>query len=341
MRLFVPIGLSTGIVGAYQGLKVRKEYLQNYQKEEPLPGPHRGVEKKNGFNVETNKTINGNIFDNGIPRIKRLMEKIKLRKLFENQIGDEKAKKPDVTVSIVRRKIKLLVLGDSLASGVGCNSIPVLPQFLAKAISHSLDADVEWISDGKIGATVRSIRNGVLPNIKKSMLSNFSNERCTPVTAEYPASELVVVIICGLNDWREMLENFPFGLGPESFRKDLNKLIDEVKEIGTLTNSSCKVYLPGLPLICTTSDPMCSFRITPLFQIFSAICWLWDSQKLAIATDDCMETTTYIGSPSLDTEYAVPGVGNICSDGIHPTDQGYKWWAMHIAEVICLSIMSG
>jgi len=214
-RLFVPIGLSTGVIGAYQAIRVRKEYLQNYKKDEPLPGPHSGFEKKNGFLAEGEKSQNGNIFDNGIARIKRLMEIIKLRKLFDNRVVDDKAKISDVVVN-ARRKIKLLVLGDSLASGVGCDqfrSIPVLPPFLAKVISHALDADVEWISDGKIGATVSSIRNGVLPNVKKSLLTKFSNERSIPETSEHPACELVVVIICGLNDWREMLEKFPFGLG--------------------------------------------------------------------------------------------------------------------------------
>jgi len=42
----------------------------------------------------------------------------------------------------------------------------------------------------------------------------------------------------------------------------------------------------------------------------------------------------YIGVPDLSMSFATPGEGNVCPDGVHPSSQGYLWWAHHIAQAI-------
>jgi hypothetical protein len=201
----------------------------------------------------------------------------------------------------------------------------VLPQFIAVALSRALDADVEWVSAGIVGATVNSIREHILPQVERHL------SPC-PFSPEEKEKELIVVVICGLNDWRVMVEQFPVGLGPGSFRADLAALVEELRDIALrATGKQCRVYLPALPIICMLSDPMCVLKVAPLSSLFSALCWVWDSQKLDIALcskdesgPDRIQTTTFIGSPKLDSDYAVPGRGNISGDGVHPTNQGCK-----------------
>lgn len=197
-KALAPLGISTGILVGYQGWRARAEYRENYRKEEPLPGPHVGIESR----IDTKITTilkECSIYENGLARIKRLIGANKF---------DRESMKTQMHQSDTRRNIKLLILGDSLVSGVGCESnhaVPILPQFLAKVLSKALDADVEWISEGKIGGTVSAIRQGLLPKVKQMLVDDHAKD--------IKRSELVVVVICGLNDWREMLESFPFGLG--------------------------------------------------------------------------------------------------------------------------------
>lgn len=294
-KAILSIGVPALSIGVYQGWKVRTEYLSRRMVvEEPLPGPHCGVEQ---YTVPTAILRGDGIFDKGLSRIKRLL------------------RRNDQTVNTLkhRRKIKLVIVGDSLAFGIGCDepkSGPILPKFLARVISTALNADVDWISDGIIGGTVSEIRNNVLPAIKSKLIESCSRENYDEdVSIHQTKTELIVIVICGLNDWKEMLEKFPFGFGnrkttisiiiyitlikfitartgPVSFKDDLSRLVDEITQVGQQTHMPCKVFLPSMPLACTLSDPQCSFRIAPLHFIVSTICWIWDLQKHAVAFDD-------------------------------------------------------
>jgi lysophospholipase L1-like esterase len=354
-KIVLPVGASVASICLYQAFKVRRNYVTNYRRtEEPLPGPHFGMETVVKPGLLANMKEPDGIYEKGLNHIKRLISRSK--KVEHEHDGI-------IPTISNRRRIKLVILGDSLVFGVGCDqpkSIPILPQFLAKVISNALNADVDWISDGKVGGTVSSIRSTVLPAIKRKLLrsyrteennhdekekekmkeeiSSLNHEGVDVPELKQKATELIVIVICGLNDWKETFESFPFGFGPVGFKDNLGKLVDEIKDIGQQIKLPCKVFLPSLPLTCTLSDPQCSFRAAPLYQIFRTVSWVWDQQKHALAFDDPKEATAFIGSPRLDSEYAVPGEGNISSDGIHPTNQGYKWWAMHLAEEICMSI---
>lgn len=73
----------------------------------------------------------------------------------------------------------------------------------------------------------------------------------------------------------------------------------------------------------------------PLVYFVDFISYIYDSQKEYVA--DAVPMTTYIGSPDPDALYATPGLGNLSSDGVHPSTKGYQWWAHHIAEQIELN----
>ena len=137
------------------------------------------------------------------------------------------------------RKIKLLLVGDSLVCGVGCegdntSKSPILPTILAKALSIAMRADVEWYSAGIIGAAVSDMREKLLPKIKDEFFTKLENtninnkqNKTKIINDEY---EVIVVIICGLNDWKTCIEKFPRFYGPDGFRIELGKLINEIKE---------------------------------------------------------------------------------------------------------------
>jgi len=152
-----------------------------------------------------------------------------------------------------KRKIKLLVIGDSLVCGVGCDDgagtvaeqrSPVLPQVLAKALSVSMQADVKWQSRGIVGADIKEIRSTIMPKIVADLSCSLEKDKKGDGDA-FEDSELIVVVICGLNDWKGMLENFPNGLGPVKFREELRQLVDDIKHVSShfSTFKSCKVVL--------------------------------------------------------------------------------------------------
>jgi len=249
-----------------------------------------------------------------------------------------------------KRRIQLLVLGDSLAAGVGCSDAkasPVLPQVLARALSQKLVADVEWITVGAVGATVTDLR-GLLQEISPKLGANKEITRG-------PKLEVVCVILCGLNDWKHFLERREGG--PLSFREDLMILIGDLNGLGV-----AHVFVPALPAELLGTDPMFSLGVWPLRYFATLLCKLWDHQKFAVAaslgdgrdgdvfvesdgsagavaaksnaTSGSFVTCTYIGSPDVDRHYATPGPGNVSPDGVHPSDQGFRWWGRWLAEKI-------
>jgi hypothetical protein len=109
-----------------------------------------------------------------------------------------------------QKKIKLVLLGDSLVCGVGCDdgiversssssstssssssssqpltlSGPVLPQIVAKVLSAAMRVDVEWSSIGIVGGTVNDVRNVLLPEMRQKL-------RGTPVSRKGDTSAVV------------------------------------------------------------------------------------------------------------------------------------------------------
>ena len=90
------------------------------------------------------------------------------------------------------------------------------------------------------GGTSEEIRK-MLPQIAGDLAPSPSN----------PKEEVFVIVICGLNDWKSILLNFPFGSGPVTFKANLDVLLAEIKE---LTGGKCKIFLPALPMNCAEYD---------------------------------------------------------------------------------------
>lgn len=141
-----------------------------------------------------------------------------------------------------RRKLKLMLLGDSLVCGLGCDNDdegPVMPYIIAKCMSLQYEADVSWNSYGLNAATVAMLRT-LLPKVQEGYNSRKDDE------------EVILLIICGLNDWKTLLEKFPHGSGPIGFRKNLQTLLGELR---VFLGQKCRVFLAGVPISCTALDP--------------------------------------------------------------------------------------
>ena len=253
------------------------------------------------------------------------------------------------------RRIKLLVLGDSLAVGIGCDeahSGPVFPRVLAKILNKCLKADVAWHSVGVSGATVTEMRT-LVPSLRSGFLKPAGE-------GNNPAGQgdlVICVIICGLNDWKAFFEKY--GQGPAGFRSELAALSAELAELG-----ATDIFLPALPSMLLDSDPKFIMRVAPLRYVALAIVYLWDLQKYNLAAEmaETIEreeqedkgrgagrvaraggrgargSMTFISTPTTDRAYATPGEGNVAKDGVHLSSQGYAWWAAWIAENILRKI---
>lgn len=299
----IPLGATAVVLAGYQAAYLRNQYNQN-PKLDPPSGPTSGLEKlahkirtvKDGI-IET--IVNeDNAVGRGITKIKGKLEEITTHPAKEENppilfdgIGAEKVcTETDDRPPVLRKKIKLLVLGDSLVAGVGSDdptSSPVLPQMIAKALSKVFKSDVEWFSSGIVGGTVIDLRNKVLPKIRQKMVDfqQHSNKDMPANEAENNV-EYVVVVVCGLNDWKDMLLNFPSGLWPGKFKSQLATLLQEIKQTSNELGSPCHIYLPNLPLTCIKSDPKYIMGVKPMGYFVDLLCYIWDLQKQYVAEEN-------------------------------------------------------
>jgi len=121
---------------------------------------------------------------------------------------------------------------------------------IASLLSVILGVDVEWETHGIVGATADVIRSDVLPKLSTSGHENV---------------EHLVVIICGLNDWKTVFTKFPFGSGPSGFGDSLGELTEE---ISNRYGENTQIFLPALPLQFGNSDPNASFQVADLKYLF-------------------------------------------------------------------------
>lgn len=237
------------------------------------------------------------------------------------------------------KNVKLLIIGDSLVRGVGCyehkhdfNS-PILPKTIAKAISSTMNANVDWYCTGLIGAKAQDLIT-LLPQIKEDFISkHISDGDNLDVETAF-----VIVIICGMNDWKGMFENFPNGYGPVGYKQQLNKLIEATTRECEVPN--CKVFLPAIPKSFAYKDANFIIKNYILGFFFSLFCDIWDVQKQQLSFEDAREKIAFIPEPDANcikyTECAI--TGNLSSDGIHPSAKGYILYGLHIADHIVGSL---
>ena len=80
-------------------------------------------------------------------------------------------------------------------------------------------------------------------------------------------------MMCGVNDFKRA----PWGRTPEAFRRELDALVDEVRDV---VGDDCLVALPGVPMECATIFP------PPLSYLAVAASDAWDDQKRRVAATE-------------------------------------------------------
>jgi len=221
-----------------------------------------------------------------------------------------------------RKKINLVLLGDSLVSGVGDKTVsqdgPVLPRFLASILSTSLSVDVQWQACGKVGGTVEEIRTHLLPQVRKSLSQVRDGDSSSDVIN-------VVLVICGMNDFKTVFTHFPLGSGPVQFQADMRLLLKEVQEA---SGSEGLLFLPACPVEYVSCRQRAPFR-----YFVDALAAVWDNKKLEL----CEGQTHHIDEPTVSLSQrseGEQGLSLVASDGVHPSSFGYKMWAQHIGDRI-------
>jgi hypothetical protein len=211
-----------------------------------------------------------------------------------------------------------------------------------------------------VGGTVAQIRETLIPVVK----SGLEAARDSNCSGKDDKVWNIVVVLCGLNDWKTLYTEFPSGSGPVSFKQDLELLVSDIN--GSAGRFS-HIYLPALPItLCT------GFQTPPLKYIVNIVAGIWDKQKRHLTfNEEESNTQTNIKHVMLRQTATNPKVGHgsiyidvpadgyiskhldntvddmeipitkedlIHIDGIHPSSSGYRLWALHVADEIVVNI---
>lgn len=226
-----------------------------------------------------------------------------------------------------KRPLKVLVIGDSLAVGVGQShkATPVLPQALAWELSRATRRGVFWTTFGETGAStpwiIRMIKHrnlrihenyryeeypveGTIQNqtevsFWKKQLGEYQNEfRKTYLNPKRWNAFDVVVLFTGVNDLKSII--FPFLLDPED--KELRRqhedgsIITNIKLLWTLLKRKMKtkslLAMPGSPARLVPH-----FRQAPLEWFARPVFDSLDSLRKDLADEH--DDLVYVDNPSL------------------------------------------
>jgi len=204
----------------------------------------------------------------------------------------------------------VLVLGDSLVSGVGGDvaSSPRLPARFASALAEKLGAHISWRAYGETGADIDAMRKVLLPALR------LDAETATSKPA-------VVVLLCGLNDFKRL----PRGATPGAFRDNLQTLLADIR---ALTGPQTLLVLPALPMQMVQRFP------SPLHQLAVAAAARWDDEKRLLA--EACRGVVFVTAPTISSREAIH---LLSSDGVHPNCEGYARWGEHIAAAVAAKLM--
>ena len=343
-KVGIVIGTAATSVAFYQAQGLRKKYVDS-PKLEPPEGPVQGLERFHRLlnsEKDQRKDVIMTILRELKTKVTSTLEtktdhSAQGKRTLREKFSEKWDKLKDVFKRKKEKKIKLILLGDSLVCGVGCDdsnngnltkttsikstsssssqslslSGPVLPQIVAKVLSVAMRADVEWSSIGIVGGTVAELRSVLLPQIRQQITSvsptdSLSIPSLRMINNVDKDTEVFVVIICGLNDFKQITDHFPFNSGPAAFKEELGKLVEDIRLLGQELSMNFQVFLPAIPIVVGRGDPTCNIMIPPLSTFLEYIAYLWDEQKKAIASEN-HERITYIDAPNLDKHYATPG----------------------------------
>jgi len=241
-------------------------------------------------------------------------------------------------------KPRILVLGDSMAVGIGCCEIfdkekvfdlplhkeehlkvdanseenlnikntspgPVFPLVLARTLSHRLNKSVAWRSAGVDGGNTDEIGEYLLDVVQEEVDNGKIPD--------------VVVVLTGSNDLKHILGGSATVRG---FRSSLMKLANDIRTISPET----KVVFPSLPTF--QLDRKSILNVFPLSLFLDAIIGFWDGQKRVVA-DQCPGvlhvdlTVAEVNKWYKEEKKGHEGVSLISADGIHPNAKCYAKWA--------------
>ncbi|CEM01818.1 unnamed protein product [Vitrella brassicaformis CCMP3155] len=216
-------------------------------------------------------------------------------------------------VGVGAGKKRILFVGDSLVTGVGCEPErregPMLPRAVSRFLAHRLKTEVEWKALGYIGGDTKALHRNLVPKIQ----AEVAQERVD-----------IVVLICGLNDFKKIITDFR---GAKAFRDDLGDLVRAVRQT---VGDECEIFLPFLPVeFCG------AFRVKPLYYFIMLLMDRWDSQKRAVADSNDYGKVDVVGKPPGFLAH-VPGL--TAPDGVHPSDLGYRAWGEHIGKYLAAKL---
>lgn len=232
---------------------------------------------------------------------------------------------------------KILVIGDSLVSGVGgaasfSNTTPdgpALPRHVARYLSEMTENDVHWNALSLTGGDVRMLRKKVVPMLRREReraeAAGILRKRAVSGADDSPSDVAdqmfaAIVVVTGFNDMKKVSPSRT----AKKFREDLRTFIEDVRiEVG----GDCDVFLPSIPGVHHTPR----FH-EPLRSILIFLNNLWDAQKIALSRS--MHNVHFVGNPPEAAWTNNPSVFFSSLDRIHPSELGYKHWGQRIAKVI-------
>lgn len=231
---------------------------------------------------------------------------------------------------------KIIVIGDSLACGVGSvnrwdthqlnyksnaeeeQDGPVLPRIFAHTLAQRWQCKVQWRCAGVVGGCVEDIRRECMDVIRQEVRSGNPPD--------------VVVVLCGMNDMK-LLMTHPWtrAMSAYSFRKHLVQFCEEIRQEAPMA----QVVLPALPISCIYESTNSLLHNTYPLTIFLDY-WIrfWDLQKHYVATQ-LSEHVTFIDRPEHQLVGEKKGVlisPLTAEDGIHPSNHGYSVWAKYLGH---------
>ncbi|MEU7277312.1 SGNH/GDSL hydrolase family protein [Streptomyces sp. NPDC045431] len=199
--------------------------------------------------------------------------------------------------------LRLLVLGDSTAAGVGAaRHSEALAGHLATAVTALTGRGVDWRVAARSGATVRTVRRDLL-------------NRLTEPTRRW--SPDLIVVTAGMNDALRRRR-------PRAFRADVLRL---VRDIGLRLDGEVPVVLVGLP----DTDRLAALP-RALRAPLGVYVRLLDRQLRVVARRAPHVVHLPSGGPP-----HVPGDW-ISRDRFHPSPTGYRAWARIVAAGVATVI---
>ncbi|WP_327672666.1 MULTISPECIES: SGNH/GDSL hydrolase family protein [unclassified Streptomyces] len=196
-------------------------------------------------------------------------------------------------------RLRLAVLGDSTAAGVGAvTHRGALAGQLAEALTALTGRGVSWRVAAKSGATVESVRCGLLSQLTDPLT------RWTP--------ELVLVAV-GVNDARRLRR-------PRVFRREVGRL---VRDIRLRLGHDVPIVFAGLPSLERAE------ALAPgIKYLLTGYLWLLDRQLRIVAEREVSVFHLLTGGP--------PRIAGewFAADRLHPSPQGYRAWARTLAAGI-------